>query len=286
MTDEEDELHPLDEAEDPATSPERLAELAYDRDASVAEAARSNPNLPTEELLGLIRLPSVAAWRNPAFDLALLTGDLDTAQLPRVAVSCLLRASWPLDEVLAARVLPLVEQWWRETHDPRELFNMLTERGERAGWGSAEHRDAVRAAYECALTAANASRNAQSEAEEEKIVTWLEGVREWLEAPGAKVPALTGAPGRDNHAAIAAFLVVDLMRTGKDRMRLANYGDPFVIYMERSNVPAHASLARTQTYAFAVQASDAGFKALRERTLRTLADKIHTLFPTCPTMGR
>lgn len=286
MTDDDDR-HPLDEAEDPTTDPDRLAELAYDRDPIVAEAARSNPNLPTEELVGLIRLPSVAAWRNPAFDLALLTGGVDAERLPALALECLWRASWPLDEELGARVFPLVEQWWRETHDPRELFSVLTQRAERSAWGSPEHRDAVRAGYVCALASAKASSRSDHEADEPLIATWLGAVKNWLDEPTAQCPALSGDPGRDNHARIAAWLVVDLLRTRKDRMQKPGSFGSLDIYMERSNVPAHASLALTQTVVWALpNDKNARFDALRQRNLRKLADKIHQLFPTCPTMGR
>ena len=77
----------LQEANDPSTTPERLAELVKDKTPGIAASVAQNPNTPEAILLGLAAAHPQAFIDNPFTALLLL-------ERPGLLVELSLRAVW------------------------------------------------------------------------------------------------------------------------------------------------------------------------------------------------
>lgn len=117
-----------DEASDPTTDPERLAELLNSPMTQVARLAKSNPSLPSALHRSLLEAGSIWAWMNPQTPFTLLI-DGTTDELlhgAQKAVGWVWSPTLAFDpSVLHAALAPVLDPWWASTDEADEMFLLL-----------------------------------------------------------------------------------------------------------------------------------------------------------------
>lgn len=119
----------LREAADPATDPDRLAELVNSPMTGVARLAKSNPALPAPLHRSLLEAGSIWAWMNPQTPFTLLiegTSD-EIRQSARQAAIWVWSPTHAFDPIVLRNALaPVLEPWWASaTGEVNHLFSTL-----------------------------------------------------------------------------------------------------------------------------------------------------------------
>lgn len=166
----------LARAMDPSTPPDELAEYAEFGDYQLQQAARQNPNLPSELLLQWLGFASPDAWRNPAAPLLLLERSGDDKM--RQGALILLRAHPPSDTFPSVAVMVLDASWQSE-RTLWEALGTLDMVLETAAADSPRHKKGVEVGLFVATHAVPQTGAAREEADFVigQVQLWLRGGR-------------------------------------------------------------------------------------------------------------